>query len=81
MPAPALTLTAEGDGDRAEAEAFCRALPACRVATIKGGRRQLHLERDAVRSVWLNEVDGFIRERIRARDEARYPPPPPEHPL
>ena len=81
MPAPALTLTAEGDGDRAEAEAFCRALPACRVAKIKGGRRQLHLERDAVRSVWLNEVDGFIRERIRARDEARYPPPPPEHPL
>lgn len=81
MQAPALALTAEGDGDWAEAEAFCRALPACRIATIKGGRRQLHLERDAVRRVWLAQVDGFIRERIKARADARYPPALSEHPL
>lgn len=55
--APLIVL--EGDGAKG-----CRALPRCEARAFPGGGRRLELERDPVRSAWLEAVDGFIRAHV-----------------
>ncbi|MBS0412101.1 MAG: alpha/beta hydrolase [Proteobacteria bacterium] len=54
VKAPVIVL----EGDAAKG---CRALPRCEARAFPGGAPRLELERDAVRSAWLEAIDGFIR--------------------
>ncbi|AYV48087.1 alpha/beta hydrolase [Caulobacter flavus] len=42
-------------------ESVCKALADCRQVRLAGGRHALHLERDSVRTLWLEAVLGAIR--------------------
>lgn len=49
------------EGDAAKG---CRTLPRCEARAFRGGGAKLALERDPVRSAWLEAVDGFIRAQL-----------------
>lgn len=70
---PVLLLSAGADrnADPALQAKACRALPRCVLTRLPGARHALHLEIDATRGPWLAALDGFIRERIAAREAIR----------
>lgn len=59
---PSLVLSG---GDGQGAKTLCAAN--CRLVLLPGARPALHLETDAIRARWLDEIDAFVRER---RDHA-----------
>lgn len=73
VQAPVLILAGGKDTvtPNALASKTCSALADCRMVSFPAGRHVLHMESDAVRNVWLAEIDGFIRARIAARTQRR----------
>lgn len=64
-------------------ERACRLLPDCKRVDIPGAKHEIWMERDALRDVWLQQVDVFLGEQQRAAalrlkkpDQHKKPRPP-----
>ena len=64
-PPPGAGLLVLAAGDAKGAGTLCTA--GCRLVRLPAARPALHLETDASRALWLDEIDRFVRER---RDHA-----------
>ncbi|MEO6339485.1 MAG: hypothetical protein ABIO39_05575 [Caulobacteraceae bacterium] len=56
-------------------EESCAGLPKCRLVRLGRAREPLHLERDALRDVWLKDVAEVIEARTAGRSVATPPTP------
>jgi lysophospholipase len=54
---------------------ICQTIRDCREVRYSAGRHELHMESDALRDAWLNEIEGFIHARIAAKAQAHKAPP------
>jgi lysophospholipase len=70
VAAPALMLEA-GKAQAASQTKTCKAMLDCREVRFPTGRSELHMESDAIRDVWLTEVEDFIHARITDKAQAR----------